>query len=179
VNQLRALLMASLMWVAIPCQAGEFQGVRLFNDGASLEITSVHGKAVPAPKLGTQDGFDQPALSPDRRYVGWLAMYPGRGASYSQPVELVVMDEARRLHRFFGEWGMVYGWCFAPGGRAVIYRYSFSHGDQTPGFDMRRIEDGRLLKRYRMPDVGVDVDLAAAVRAEAPSWTRCAQQREE
>lgn len=173
------LLSPFFLMAATLCRAGEYDAVRLTGEGERLSLTLAGGKSMDAPKSGTQDGFEQPLVSRDGSFVGWLALYPNRGASYSQPLELVVMDGARHLHRFSGDWGMVYGWCFAPAGNAVVYRYSFSHGDLTPGFDMRRIEDGRLLKRFRMPDTGVDVDLVAAVRARAPSWTRCAQRREE
>lgn len=177
---LRLLLSPLLLWTATLCQAGEYRSVRLVGeDGERLTLMLAGGKSMDAPKLGTQDSFERPMVSRDGSFVGWLALYPGRGASYSLPLELVVMDSARRIHRFSGDWGMVFGWCFAPGGRAVIYRYSFPHGDLTPWFDMRDVRDGRLLKQFRMPGVDREVDLMAAVRAKAPVWTRCAQQRDE
>ncbi len=168
-------LLTSMLVAAPACRAGDFKGVRLSDEGASLHILRTKGQPFEAPKLGPQDGFEEPRVSADHRHVGWLALYPDQGASYSQPIELVVMDGARQLHRFTGDLGMVFGWCFTPDGEAVVYRYSFPHGSTPVGFDMRRIDDGRLLRQFRLPPVGPDEDEDQVVRKKAPRWTRCAQ----
>ncbi len=164
------------MFVAAPaCHAAEFKGVRLSDDGATLEVLPANGQSFDAPKLGTQDSFEQPRMSTDQRHVGWLALYPDKGASYSQPIELVIMGRGQRLHRFSGDLGMVFGWCFTPDSQAVVFRYSFSHGKTPVGFEMRRIGDGRLLRHFRLEPVGNDEDEDEVVFAKAPRWTRCAQ----
>jgi hypothetical protein len=114
-------------------------------------------------------------VSANHRHVGWLALYPDRGASYSQPIELVVMDPAQRLHRFTGDLGMVFGWCFTPDSEAVVYRYAFPHGMTPVGFDMRRIRDGKLQRQFQLAPVGPHEDTDEVVRDKAPRWTRCAQ----
>ena len=72
-------------------------------------------------------------------------MFPDRGASYSQPIYLVVTDTHNRLKRFSGNFRTAFAWCFAGEGRAVVYKYMFPHGITSVGFEMRRIFDGHYL----------------------------------
>jgi len=68
---------------------------------------------------------------------------------------------------------MIFGWCFAKNASAVVYRYQFPHGVTPIGFDMRRLKDGRLLRRVLLGPVKPDEDETAVVRAKAPAWTGC------
>jgi hypothetical protein len=169
-------LLAMMLVAASASRGADFKDVRLAGDeGSALLILRTSGKPLDAPKLGTQDSFDQPRLSANHRLVGWLALYPDKGASYSQPIELVVMDRAQQLHRFTGNWGMVFGWCFTPNSEAVIYRYQFPHGRTPVGFDMRRVSDGKLLRQFRLEPAGPDEDGDEVVRDKAPRWASCAR----
>jgi hypothetical protein len=91
------------------------------------------------------------------------------------PIELDVVDTTGRLHRFAGNFGRVIGWCFASSPDAVVYRYQYPHGMTPVGFDMRRLKDGRLLKRILFDAVGPDEDQDDVVQRTAPTWTSCAQ----
>lgn len=170
-----ALLLSATLVVAFSGEAAEFRETRLENDGTQLTIVKSDGIVFPAPKIKDQDGFKEPAISNNHRFAGWLALFPNQGASYSQPLYLVVLDASMRTHRYSGNFGMVFGWCFAKDSDAVVYRYSFPHGITPIGFEMRRIGDGELLHRYRLEPIKPDEDESQVVRAQAPPWTRCAQ----
>ena len=152
------------------CLAG-FLSVQSEDGEARLVITTSDGRRFEAPRQGEQDQFFTAKISADGKYVGWEAGYPGLGASYSMSVHLTVLDEANRLHNFSGEFGVVYDWCF-PSQRAgaVVFSYAFPHGTNMRQFEMRRIEDHRLMASYTLPHE----ERARAKAVEvAPQWLRC------
>jgi len=162
-------LLAAVLVFELSANAAEFRAVRLSDDGKELVITQSDASKVSAPRLDDQDSFDTARVSTDGRYVGWLALYPF-GASYSEPLELVVLGQRQRLHRFRGYFGMVFRWCFWPKQSAVVYAFRFPHGQTDTGFELRRIDDERLLGRYAIPfDAGKG---SGTIRA-APAWVRC------
>jgi len=162
-------LLAALLAFELSANAAEFRAVRLSDDGKELVITQFDGSTVRAPRLQDQDSFDTAQVSTDGRYVGWLALYP-LGASYSEPIELVVLSQRQRLHRFHGHFGMVFRWCFWPKQNAVVYAFSFPHGQTDTGFELRRIDDERLLGRYAIP---FDAGKRNGTIRVAPAWVRC------
>ena len=164
------LLLFAMGSTSLSAQATEFRQAQLTDGGSALSITQLDGSTFNAPKVDGQDGFASPQVSKNHRYVGWLALDGGHGASYSQPLDLVVMDEAKRLHRFSGSFGMVLGWCFAEKGDSVVYRFAFPHGLTPTSFEMRRIKDGRLLREFRLLE-----DESQAGGADVPAWGKCAQ----
>ena len=173
----RSLLLFSLMLAtALGANAAEFRDARLADQGTTLTITPPDGQEFSAPKFEGQDSFESPAVSADRRFVGWLALFPNKGASYSQPLSLVVMDTSKRTRRFAGDFGMVFGWCFATRHEAVVYRFQFPHGMSPIGFQMRRIADGKLLRHALIDPIVPNDGELRAVRVKAPAWTRCAQE---
>ena len=104
-----------------------------------------------------------------------LPLYPNHGASYSQPLHVVVLDASKRIHQFSGHFGMVFSWCFTQESDAVVYRLTFPHGLTPVGFEMRRIKDGKLLRSFLLDPISPDKDESKVIRTKAPSWTRCAQ----
>ena len=169
------LLLPAALAVALSAEATEFRHAELMDDGAKLTIFQSDGSSFPAPMLKDQDSFAAPAVSANHRYAGWLALYPDQGASYSQALHVVVLDAARHIRRFSGDFGMVFGWCFTDDGDAVVYRFTFPHGVTPVGFEMRRIEDGKVLRRILLDPISPNEDESKAIRAKAPRWTRCAQ----
>lgn len=169
-------LLAAIIALPNAATASGFLSTRIESDGQTLVLIPTEGRPFLAPTLDGQDSFDDPAVSPNRQYAGWLALFPDRGASYSQPLYLVVLSTERKRREFKPPFGMVFGWCFSKDSSAVVYRHEFPHGITPTGFEMRRLTDGRLLRRVELPPVGPDADPAAAVRAAAPAWTRCAQE---
>jgi hypothetical protein len=170
------LHLLAMVGVTLPARATEFTGIRLGEHGGKLAIIERGGAALLAPKIDDQDGFAKPGVSDNHRYAGWLELFPNRGASYSQPMGLAVMDTSKRIRRFSGHFGMVFGWCFTKDSNAVIYRYQFPHGQTPTGFDMRRLKDGKLLRRFLLEPIESDEDESQLIRAKAPAWTRCAHE---
>lgn len=155
-------------------QHNRFTQALLDQDGGSLQLHRADGSQSAAPTLAGQDAFEQPAVASNRRYVGWLALFPNQGASYSQPLYLVVMDTSNRLQRFRGDFGMVFSWCFSPRGTEVVFQSSFPHGVTPVEFQMRRISDGKLLRRLELPENGSLHDEGSAWHQSLPSWAKCA-----
>lgn len=162
------------VFVATNVCAQAFVTATVAQDGAGLILTRAGNSPIIAPKLEDQDGFSKPAVAPGGGSVGWLALYPGYGASYSQPLGLVLLDQSNRLRRIHGEFGMVYGWCFVEAGTAVSLMYSFSHGITPIGYDKRRISDGKLLARKRLEPIPAGEDEAEILRRRTPAWAKCA-----
>lgn len=142
-------------------------------DGGALRLYRADGSQSAAPKLEEQDAFGKPAVASNGRYAGWLALFPNQGASYSQPLYLVVMDTSNHLQAFRSDFGMVFSWCFSPRGTEVIFQSSFPHGPTPVEFQMRRISDGRLLRRFTLPENESLQNEEAASHQQLPSWTRC------
>jgi len=167
-----ALFLLLLAAAGVGAETARFASVELTDERTRLLISRTDGSVVAAPMQVDQDSFDKPAISADGGYAGWLALYPNRGASYSQPLGLVVLDARNHTHHFAGTFGMVFEWCFAPGADAVVYTYSFPHGRTPTGFDMRRIKDERLLHRAivepKLTSAGVQ-----EVDAAVPHWANC------
>ncbi len=157
-------------------RAALFNTIQLEPDGSKLLVLRTDGNVLSAPKFDNQDGFEKPAVSADQRHVGWLAMYPDQGATYSQPVELIVLGPSNKTRRFAGHFGMVYQWCFSQSDRAVVYRYQFPHGATPVGFEMRRLSNGQLMRRVKLLAAPPEVDQTSHIRNRAPTWTRCAQE---
>ena len=169
------LLLFTGLAIALSAEATEFSNAELEDNGAKLTLFQSDGSSFLAPMLTGQDSFDVPLVSSNHQYAGWLALYPDQGASYSQPVHVVVFDTSKRIYRFSGDFGLVFGWCFTKGSDAVVYRFTFPHGATSVGFEMRRIKDGKLLRRFLLDPTSQNEDEQRVVRAKAPIWTRCAQ----
>lgn len=168
------LAFLAVLFAAADCCAQTFVSASLSEDDSELVLVRGDGGRTNAPKFEDQDKFAQPLVARDRRTVGWLALYPDRGASYSQGLDLVLLDQSNRFHHFQGDFGMLYGWCFADADTAVVFMYSFPHGSTPIGYDKRRIRDGRLLARKRLEPIPDSDDEAAVLLRRTPAWARCA-----
>ncbi|MBA5638556.1 hypothetical protein H3H37_15965 [Duganella sp. LX20W] len=154
-----------------------FVKAELLSNGATLSLQRHDGSQLIAPKFDDQEFFDNPAIASDSSYVGWLALFPDRGASYPQPLYLVILDRFNHVHRFEGKFGMVFGWCFTEDGSSVVYKYSFPHGTTPIAFDMRRIEDEKLLRRFELDPIAPEENEDAVLQSKTPRWARCATKR--
>lgn len=163
-----------LLCVSAFGQQNRFVRASLERDGGLLQLQRADGSQSTAPKLEEQDSFEKPAIASNQRYVGWLALFPNQGASYSQPLYLVVMDTSNRLQRFKSDFGMVFDWCFSPRGTEVVFRSEFPHGATPVEFEMHRISDGKLLRRFEVPESASLHDEEPTRHQPFPSWAKCA-----
>lgn len=169
---MKRLLAAAILALPLVALGEQFQGVELSGNRARLLITASDGQQFEAPRRSEQVEFDQPRLSPDGKYVGWLALVPNCcGTSYPKPLSLVVLDGGRRLHSFGTELA-VFGWCFVPNASSVAYWQATLHFSDARHFELRNISDGRLLGVYESPH-GEAKDIRA--RKDLPSWVRACQ----
>jgi hypothetical protein len=165
------LPVALLLFMAMPAIAqSTFLSFALAGDGTQLEFKDAQGVTWPAPKLHDQVGFNQPRISPDGRFLGWLALHPNCCTSYPIPLVLVVMDRNRHLYQFQGLQA-TFGWCFHADSSAVAYRREALHGPTPELFELRRIRDGRLLEAFEVP---IEVSTGNAPRPRLPPWATCA-----
>lgn len=149
-----------------------FSSTVLADDHHSLELVSSDGSRLPAPMVQDQVGFDDPHVSPNGQYVGWLALYPNCCTSYPVPLQLVVMDSSQRLHTFTGVGQAIFRWCFLPDATSVAFMQTVLHGSNYEHFERRSLKTGRLLAQYDFPD---DEAENKAARLHAPEWVRCVQ----
>jgi hypothetical protein len=154
-------------------EQNRFTQALLDQDGMSLRLQRAGGTQSAAPKLEGQSAFGEPAVASNGRYVGWLALFSNEGASYDQPLYLVVMDTSNRVQRFRSDFGMVFGWCFSPKGTEVVFQSMFPHGPTPVEFKMHRISDGKLLRRLKLPEDDSFYDGELKWHQPLPSWTKC------
>ena len=165
----------SLILVSSYGDAATFDSISLSDDASVLTVRMTDGTVVtPQLEMGRFDNkqsqFVAPKISEDGKYVGWLAAYPGLGASYAMPAELVVIDLRQRLHYFHGDWGLVSEWCFPNVPSEVVFSIAFSHGLTEQEIQLRRVDDEKLVARYFIPSGGQE---RAQVLANAPDWFTC------
>lgn len=173
------LCLAKKTWIAALLLAlvsgGAWAGyvaAKLADDGTHLVITVDDGSQFSAPMFGEQVGFQDPRITSNGKYVGWLALYPNCCTSYPIPLGLVVLDSSRGLHTFDGIKIAVFKWCFLPHSSSVAYMQTVVHGSNFEHFELRSIASGNLLAEYEYPDEEPD---NTAARRSAPSWVRCVE----
>ena len=105
-------------------------------------------------KENGQTGFTAWAVSPDRRTVGWLALYPSPlPSSQSQvPLMLVLFRNGVVLRRFPAE-QPYYGWSFRANGRRVASCDGPPSGGATRCL-LRDIETGKTVESWDPKSAG-------------------------
>jgi hypothetical protein len=134
------------LFVAPAAQAGPFVGSTLSADRASLVVRTAD-ESFPAPKTeAEQRGFDQPQVSSDGKFVGWVALETSCCTSYPLPITLVLLRDDRSLFRF-DEGLPIWAWKFEQGG-TVAFRQRTTHGTSTVTYNLIRIRDRKLIGQY-------------------------------
>jgi hypothetical protein len=102
------------------------------------------------PKLSNgQVGFDTPAISPDRRSVGWLGLFPNCCTSYPIPLTLSVMTEGRtRVFVKIGSQPPIFFWCFEADGKQIAFHQETVHGELGVHYELRDVANGRLAAEW-------------------------------
>ena len=140
-----------------------------------LRVVTLTGKVIqpkplPArPNVGDQVGFDQVAISPDGRVVGWLALYPNCCASYPIPLALVLYSNGK-TRTFKGNELPVWRWRFEAEGKQVAFEQETVHGGIGVHYELRETLTGRLVEEYNPPPSQPPTDDRNPNPRDAPSW---------
>ena len=140
-----------LLFAAVAVSAGgqRYRSVSV-DAGGQLHIVLDSGKELLPRKARGQVSFGGPMISPDRRTVGWLEMYPDPTITYYKGAQiafnLVIYQGGRVLHTFTTE-QMFWDWQFQDGGKRVAYSTGPTHGDATECV-LRDVDSGRRLARW-------------------------------
>jgi hypothetical protein len=132
-------------------------------DSASqLRIVLSNGEILRPAKDSDQVGFEQVAISPDHRIVGWVALYPNCCTTYPIPLALVLLRPGGQRTEIANAYP-IWRWAFTADGQHVAIRQAPVHGDTPTAYELREIVTGRLIASARADSGGSSV---------LPAWTR-------
>ena len=120
---------------------------------SQLRIVTASGKTILPKRLnrndvfGQQVGFESVAISPDRRVVGWIALYNNCCTSYLIPLALVLYSDGRTL-TLTGRGLPIFQWCFRDNGRQVAFEQEMLHGWEGVHYELHEVNSGRLVSEY-------------------------------
>jgi hypothetical protein len=134
----------------------------IVDQGGQLRILTKDRREIVPQKEPDQVAFEKPAISPDGRAVGWLALYPNCCTSYPIPLKLVIYAGGK-LRTFTGAELPVWRWCFRGGGKQVAFEQETVHGGTGVHYELRDIKTGRLVAKY-------DPDPNSQVLGFRPEW---------
>ena len=127
-----------------------------------LRLTTSTGRIVLPPKDSEQVGFEQVAISPDHRAVGWVALYPNCCTTYPVPLKLIILT-AGRADTLVGTGLPIWRWAFVADGRRVAFRQAPVHGSPSSHYELHEVSTGRLVSTFDPPSDTV---------RDAPAWAR-------
>jgi len=160
-----------LMLAALPARTQTTYRRADVDTAGRLRVTTSAGVTI-APRMDSdQVGVAEPAVSPDGRSVGWLALYSNCCTTYPIPLVLVVRT-AGRERRFHGNDLPIARWAFLDNGRRVALSQAPLHGLVTTHYELYDVASGRRLGVYdQAPDTD-DRPLASAAGRGVPAWVR-------
>jgi hypothetical protein len=135
----------------LAAQAAETYDTATVDPGGQLQIVTTDHRHIQPPKDPDQVGFDQAAISPDRRAVGWLALFPNCCTSYPIPLKLVVY-RGGAVHAFVGTELPVWKWQFDSRSTKVVFYQETVHGGLGRHYELRDIATGGLIAQYDPSD---------------------------
>jgi hypothetical protein len=112
-----------------------------------LHILTRDGRRIVPVMDSDQVGVDKPAISADRRSVGWLALFPNCCTSYPIPLKLVVYVSGT-VHSFVGTGLPIWRWCFDSSGTHVAFYQETVHGGIGGHYELRDLSTARLIDDY-------------------------------
>jgi hypothetical protein len=164
----RSILFLSLLLLGAADAADpRYRSAKIDTRGRLL-IELESGTVLNAPMLKYQVGFDAPAISPDRRTVGWLVEYP-----YPDPPEGTQMDpiagtlilyRSGRIFRSFDLEPVAWDWQFQDGGKRVAYSMGPLHGGATECV-LRDVDSGKEVARWVVSDGNAPPEWARNLRS--------------
>jgi hypothetical protein len=153
--------------VSVAQNAHRYSSVRI-DDMGQLHIMTEEGREITPLRTASQVSFGSPALSPDRRTVGWLVEYDSSkllGVPYD-PIagELVLYKNGRIVHRFDAD-PVIWDWKFVNGGSRIAYTIGPLHGNPS-GCVLRDAFSGRVIKRWFYDENAELPDWATGIRCD-------------
>ena len=115
-----------------------------------------------------QGGFASPAISADKRTVGWLALFPGCCGFGGNPLYLVLYFNGNFL-RLQGRALPLYRWCFVAEGKQVAFGQEDSQDAGSVHYELRDARTGEPLAQYN-PLVGEDGQVVN--EKSRPDWVK-------
>ena len=160
------MLLVFFVAVAIAAPATPSYRSVAVDSAGRLHIVLDSGKEFLPPKMRRQVSFGDPAISPDRRTVGWLVLYPypnPPGAKHLrfEPIAgaLVLYRSGRVIHRFETE-QTFWDWQFQDQGKRVAYSTGPTHGGAAECV-LRDAETGTIVAQWSVKG-----------SSEPPAWAR-------
>jgi len=148
-----ALITWILMGAATPALPGpgaaapETYRSAIVDSMGQLRIVTSRGRQITPRMEDDQVGFTEPAVSRNRRAVGWLALFPNAATSYPVPLELVILATGRQ-RTYVGLGLMLSRWTFTADGRRVAFREETVHGGFGVHYQLHDVATGRRLAEY-------------------------------
>ena len=115
-----------------------------------LRIVTSRGREITPRMEEDQVGFEEPAVSRNRRAVGWLALFPNSATSYPIPLKLVILANGRQ-RTYIGLGLLLSRWAFTADGRRVAFREETVHGGFGVRYQLHDVATGRRVAEYE-PD---------------------------
>jgi len=157
-------LLARTVYVTVAaltlCAADQVYRSAVVDDKGQLRIELASGKEILPGESKGQISFSDASISPDRRTVGWLAMYPypDPGQEWRGPLggALVLYRAGRVLHTFRAD-QPIWAWTFEDGGKRVAYREAAMHGGSQTCF-LGDVDSGRIIAQWWNGSAGQQPD---------------------
>ncbi|MGR8953295.1 MAG: hypothetical protein ACU83V_12905 [Gammaproteobacteria bacterium] len=156
------LCIAFLLLAAPIAASAEIYDRVAIEPNGQLHIYTEDRREIVPVKDKDQTGFQQAAIAPDRRTVGWLALYPNCCTSYPIPLKLVIYSDGK-TRVFTGKDLPIWRWRFLSSGKHVAFEQETVHGGLGVHYELRGVTSGELAAEY-------DPDPENA--ATPPGWVR-------
>lgn len=153
-----SLVLACALWAAGPL----YRSATVDANG-QLHIVLDSGREILAPKLKAQIAFDSPMLSPDRRTIGWLALYPEPYSAGKTLAGNLVLYRGGAIFRRFDTGQVFWDWQFQDGGKRVAYSTGPTHGGAAECF-LRDVDTGKILDKWDVKGGKAAPEWAASLR---------------
>jgi hypothetical protein len=134
-------------------------------DAGWLRLMTAKGREIVVNDV-EQIEYDQIAISPDGKAVGWLALYPNPSTSYPIPLKLTIYSEGK-LHEFARNGLPIWHWQFTDASNRVAFEQETVHGGRGVHYELREVSSGRLLDQF---SPSVDGNGQPEPHQKTPEW---------
>jgi len=114
-----------------------------FSDGTTMENRPERGRFGSGDQPITQSAFTAVQMAEDGVHLGWAAEYMICAQSYPCSAEVVILGPGRKLHYIPQGAGIVWEWRFWNGGKQIVVKSGFPHGDRTGRYELFDSDTGR------------------------------------